>query len=1356
MPMFSNNFKQLLFTYRPPSISTIVHKVSPNKYFDAVIGYVSKKFLPPGLFVHDTDSPTQPPASVIHIIMETLIPSKETQVFQALILPKIPPRELTDSEKKLHIFLENRIPVVFDFLVNLVDNFILRQMIRCQKNNCVTILNTILKDAFVNLAQEIEKNKNSIVDYTEQNPLFNAIAFFANKIETHMEKWKKLPDEIQKLKEEQEHLLLKLFPDDEQDNEQVRSEKRQSRIEKSKILDSYPKKYSRFNVVYGLFSAEQAERILSPNKTNFESDKLHKGLFVNLYKEVDAPSPNLLYDQMKKDAKRLLKTAERIADNKDKLGKLWEDMADDLLLCLFPDKLKNLPISGFLPMLLKKMHPYEYLQSYLAEALKLGCETLYVDKSKKKALIQFVEERCPIEAESLCFDPSTKVNITILSFLKNENNQGVFARIFLDHLSPNAILLIWNTLFRITNSKNESLGNFVTAIFDRIEFLFIDVFSTSIRQLEISDQIPRYETGKDLYMFVANRLLTLQFGNQGELLNFINTSVLDELTMPPQIRKAIKSKIKEPLDSLDTLVRSQLLPLESLDKLEALESRLNKLSGSTFLSSLSHWTSKNFITRILPSFQDSLVSEKQIETFFGPLSEILKTTPAAKTIQSSIQYYAENSELVEKHIRSIVLQFFTQLAEVNPKNELDNTPSIIVNTVMNYAPIILLNSGSSFEHYNHIVLEILMKNNDISIEDNIPATLKIKISPILKDSIWNHRFDPGKKIDEIFSKTALFIAKEFGELDLDRNAAEYKAIDEMLTYFFHFFLKDLGENESYANILIATLDSLFDRFFYKGGKINLKGSSQIGIFKNEIIKLFKKVGSNSVDTKKEVKELLIKGIVDLTYIFSHRIALGMTTFEKDGFPGKIATVVLEVFEKHFSIIAGNTNFLKNKHISYKSFIDIGKTQNNVHPATSDELPKYDEVLRLILDNLKIRINQNEKVAEQVEVLRTAIHQSAVKEYLGEKVLNFDDFLISMNVFPRCMTREQRNSIKELFESSIKNEIRKEFNKNQILQQEKAYIPMAKIILKTVFPKGEKDLRFLPEELQNFAWTALEGTLLPQLLSVVSSLALQPKMITKLLRFTLLRANRSLQKPIRFDDPIAYGARSPEIQKFTKSLLKHVLSMAVLPDNVKKLLIDQNGDAPPEAVNMILDNLEYLLNPTALRSYISATAKVIIERDWRGKYMFDINSPDPGLNQKKMEEQIKVQFDNLAVNSIFFYLRSLWAKMQYNIDQSCKKLPGIAFLKRGLDIIFRFIFFTIIGTILSILFFPGIYITKKAIQYYLSTNKNKENILKIFTQIPVDQPGHIPHDLHLESLMFNLFQKISEVCDTQPAEAVANR
>ena len=86
------------------------------------------------------------------------------------------------------------------------------------------------------------------------------------------------------------------------------------------------------------------------------------------------------------------------------------------------------------------------------------------------------------------------------------------------------------------------------------------------------------------------------------------------------------------------------------------------------------------------------------------------------------------------------------------------------------------------------------------------------------------------------------------------------------------------------------------------------------------------------------------------------------------------------------------------------------------------------------------------------------------------------------------------------------------------------------------------------------------------------------------------------------------------------------------------------------------------------------------------------------------------------------------------------------LKQALDAVFGVIFFKIVGTILSLLFYPIKGFVKEKIYDYISLDENREILLNLLTKAPVDQPLTEGHVVWNEDLVFNLAQAIKETVD----------
>lgn len=470
---------------------------------------------------------------------------------------------------------------------------------------------------------------------------------------------------------------------------------------------------------------------------------------------------------------------------------------------------------------------------------------------------------------------------------------------------------------------------------------------------------------------------------------------------------------------------------------------------------------------------------------------------------------------------------------------------------------------------------------------------------------------------------------------------------------------------------------------------------------------------------------------------------------KEKLNAKIATNLLNVFATHLEVI---TNVQKEGSLTHESFVKAAGT--NLHPA----VPIKDLDFEKSIDALKTKLNDlKDEVQFNEDKIRAAFFELALSAKIKgiaithERIVNkLLPILDGSKKFEATIKTRLKSFSPQ--EKSLKMIILDEIAERDLQRKKEFYNPLSRELLYVLFPNGKEDLKFVPKSLQKEIWKLLKTSLLPAALPLITETILEPQFINQ----TVLSILKSVEKKLA-DGPKKSNNSPPIARDLTEldeagiHLTEQLLLRLDLPSQVKNIIFDENNKVKPEMKQVIGDAFRQVFNENFIKDTLTSSLKGILEN--KG----GVNEPAKPKVAVTLTD-IQKAARGVINSSISFGVDSWWNNIQEKWDNVIKKQFGEigGVIKKVFDAVFRFIFFTIIGNILKLLFRP---IVRASAHQFLSINKNMDILLEPFNKIAPDQSGLTNHVIYNEDLVYKLIDGlgngIKEILNAPQEKIVKN-
>ena len=528
------------------------------------------------------------------------------------------------------------------------------------------------------------------------------------------------------------------------------------------------------------------------------------------------------------------------------------------------------------------------------------------------------------------------------------------------------------------------------------------------------------------------------------------------------------------------------------------------------------------------------------------------------------------------------------------------------------------------------------------------------------------------------------------------------------------------------------------------------------------------------EDKKKAADLVGNLILDpLNRVFENAV-----NFEKEHgaeFNQKLMANILVVAAGHLKnlneakAIAASAGRADILHSDY-----VAAAGGKLHPAVSVKVVTFEETLNSIENRIYKNLTDEEQKDNWIiekESLRKAFKRLVSEENLGTNVLTMQNIIAEINEVNLKVTGAklktwQLKALKSLDAQklSLINLIRKEAEAPSLHRQEGAYATASKTAMKLIFPKGKDDLKFVPENLRKQTWKIFETNLFSVILPMITEIVLDSDEINRRVLEALQSNIKSLNKPIDLSsdqepkEPADLSLNA--LDEASGELISEMLKLMTLP-LAKYVILDSKGNVTPYMKKTLGAILRKHLNGSFLKDKLKLVLEKMTVRDEDGNYTIKFDKTPKAEKLAKAEETRKTMPADLkrvsreVVNaSISYAIRSGWARAQKRFDTLIENAFGKigSKQKEALDAVFGFIFFKIVGTILSLLFYPTKVLMKEMIYYILALDENRDALLSIFTKVPADQPA-ADHAVYNEDLIYNLGRELKRTIEEALKEPI---
>lgn len=858
--------------------------------------------------------------------------------------------------------------------------------------------------------------------------------------------------------------------------------------------------------------------------------------------------------------------------------------------------------------------------------------------------------------------------------------------------------------------------------------------------------------------------------------------------IPPIFRDIAFSKMKEAAYLKLTPVVMTMIEREQNRQ------ELEKRSGSKFLGSLSAAISKDLFRELASGVEKS--HEEIVAAISGALPDL---DPAlcesfAAEIDTVIKSegYQHLSGFLGAYVEGALLKIFLLVAEKNPaegkgKDKKDTlivlTEKLLNKAAASYKDLAQKPEATAGELDKWIMEELLgIKSSEAfhflpdpvkgiayaAIQNQLGGFL-IRIQKGLaslegtNESVKQVR-ETSKKfgVDEVTGKAfAQIIAEDLSTLVIDSVPAVLteKAGEEMKgVVTISKSVESLLEELKRGNMEVAKL--LLD--YTKGGQFQQMLGDRLGAIADP---------AKFVEDKKKAAELVSHLVlVPLTNVLEK--AVDFENAHKEQATQKVMASILQVVADNLENMNQATKLAKERaaklggraEVLHQDFVEAAGKK--LHAAVPTEQVTYQKTIDLIGSRIYGRLKPDQRplwLAEQAN-LRAAIARLVKEENQGIGILTMDKIIaeidkINVKITGSPLSKEKKKALKAVDENglTLRNVIRQEAQAPEKQRLENAYTPAIKTVMDMLFPNGKEDLKSLSEELfasealRDQTWKLLETNLFPMIMQMITELLLSPDTINTIILNSLQAASGSLSGPIVPGPEVPQKAEMDDLDRASGALVEQVVNVLQLPDWIRSKITDKEGKLNDSMKKSIGGALRNQFNETFIQKNLKFALEKMSERK-KGEPVlkFDAAPKTEKLAQTeaarlKMQKDLKSEFRKVVGVSIRYFIRSMWASAQARFDLLVNQAFGKigSHLKAALDTVFRFIFFTIIGTILSWLLFPAKLVVREFIYWTISLDANREKLLSLLTRAPTDQPITEGHVVYLENMVYQMVEAAKE-------------
>jgi hypothetical protein len=441
--------------------------------------------------------------------------------------------------------------------------------------------------------------------------------------------------------------------------------------------------------------------------------------------------------------------------------------------------------------------------------------------------------------------------------------------------------------------------------------------------------------------------------------------------------------------------------------------------------------------------------------------------------------------------------------------------------------------------------------------------------------------------------------------------------------------------------------------------------------------------------------------------------------------------------------------------------------NDLHAALPEKVASYTQFAIQINEQLNLNFTPN-----QVEDLTKTLAELARKDVANEQLLSSQSIIKAVEAVKGSELDQQQKEILEEEGKGLNLEfrIRQEATAANRQKRDHFYLPTSKKLLKVFFPKGREDLakilqenedKPIPDKIIDQAWKLLKKQLLPEILPTLTELILDPETLTKVAITSLEKIKTNLDGPIVLGAPEPVDETHGELDKISGELIVELLDITRLPRWTVNLLKQRDKDGKLVYGHTLGSVLRSQFNETFIKDTLKVAFENMTSPEKREALKFNKEAErDPQklaeAKAKKIEEMDHTLHGltrQLVNASISYGIRRKWTEFHDRIEKKISP-KGVKF-KRALDKVFNFIFFKIIGTALSFLFWPVKKALQLAIYKHINLDQNRETLMDVIRKVRLGQPDTETHALYHEALLYGIAEAIEKTFKTAPNKAATS-
>lgn len=460
---------------------------------------------------------------------------------------------------------------------------------------------------------------------------------------------------------------------------------------------------------------------------------------------------------------------------------------------------------------------------------------------------------------------------------------------------------------------------------------------------------------------------------------------------------------------------------------------------------------------------------------------------------------------------------------------------------------------------------------------------------------------------------------------------------------------------------------------------------------------------------------------------------------------------------------------ENRKLSHQDYVDI---TNTLHPAIPKKLLGFEESLKEIN-----KIFENKLEKNRLEQIRECLLDIVNKENQGMLIISPDSIIQAIEGKGILLSAIAKRSLKA---SNLVELVRADALINAASIEKEALAPSAKIMMKLLFPEGEKSLTFVAESYRSQVWNLLQETLFPIIMGTITELLLDPLMIPQLIVDNLNGIVDLLNQEITIDDPATVPAEvqqeraaSPILDEVAGELVAQLLELTTfptlmknLPDYIKRrvdissMIYDPETKQVPESVKKLLGSKlldlfgKNFLEKTLNDQFQGLAGVSTVDPKNRTPFFVHVSKnakekkDELSKAKKEIEDQMKTLPKRLLEAAVSNYVRKTWISLQKHLDEKFAYLGKIGIgLKKELDKVFNYVFQIILTSFIASIFKRKKDEIIELIFDKINLHDNVESVIDIFKYVPEEQLNENNGISYInEDLLFKLSAALADTVE----------